>query len=288
MLDDRAGILSVADTGANPFFLADTCMSDILPFDIAAFGCHFRAGACSRAAYDVLDKYLFPSIPRSTEYTGTPTLRIQVEEHEDQFHLFADDTRIATATEPIGLVPDLIRWIDDWIVGRLTNLRAVHAGAVQLGDRVLLLPGRTHSGKSSMVEELLRRGAIYLSDEYALIDAEGQAHAYPRPLLVRNGGTRQIPLLPQDCNAPVAGQPAPVGWILELEYSDTEGWNVVTVPRSLGSLILLRHTPHILADCPDLLNNFQRAAADAECYTGHRMDVAAAADEILRLTGTMV
>jgi hypothetical protein len=263
-------------------------MSDILPFEIAAFGCHFRAVACSPDAYGVLDKYLFPSIPRLTECTGTPCLTIQIEERENQFQLLVDDARIAASTQPIGLIPDLIRWIDDWIVGRLTNLRAVHAGAVQLGDRVLLLPGRTHSGKSSMVEELLRRGAIYLSDEYALIDAEGRAHAYPRPLLVRNGGTKQIPLLPQDCNAPVARQPAPIGWILELEYSDTEGWNVVAVPRSLGSLILLRHTPHVLADCPDLLNNFQRAAADAECYTGCRMDVAAAADEILRLTGTTV
>ena len=47
------------------------------------------------------------------------------------------------------------------MIERLTTLRALHAGAVVWNQRALLLPGATHAGKSSLVAELLRRGATY-------------------------------------------------------------------------------------------------------------------------------
>lgn len=258
------------------------------PFEIAAFGCHLRAAASCEDGYDILDRYLFPSFPRLTPSAAAPDLCIEIEKFGDQLFLLVNGARIAAASEAIGLVADLIHQIDESIVRKLTLVRAVHAGAVQFGDQVLLLPGRTHAGKSSMVAELLRRGATYLSDEYALIDAEGRVHPYPRPLLLRNGNPSQTPVLPQDCHAPVAKGPAPIGWIMELQYRDTDGWNVLAVPQSHGLLILLRHTPHVLAEAPDLLDKFQRAAAHARCYTGTRMDAARAADEILRLTALTV
>ena len=71
---------------------------------------------------------------------------------------------------------------------------------------------------------------------------------------------------------------------MELEYEDGAAWNVSSVTQSEGMLILLRHTPHVLAETPDLLDRFQRAASRARCYAGRRTDAGKAADEILRLT----
>ena len=90
----------------------------------------------------------------------------------------------------------LIDCIDRAFIDQLKNLHAVHAGAVLFGNRAVLLPGKSFAGKSSLVAELLRRGATCLSDEYALIDGAGIVHAYPRPLLLRNGGHAQTPVLP--------------------------------------------------------------------------------------------
>ena len=109
---------------------------------------------------------------------------IRLDRVADQFQLSVDGVVVASAGRAISLVPDLIRALDDAVVQRLTTLRAVHAGAVLWGERALLLPGVTHAGKSSLVAELLRRGATYFSDEYALIDSEGRVHPYPRPLLL--------------------------------------------------------------------------------------------------------
>jgi hypothetical protein len=173
--------------------------------------------------------------------------------------------------------------LDDAVVPRLTAFRAVHAGAVLWGEQALLLPGISHSGKSSLVAELLRRGATYFSDEYALIDSDGRVHPYPRPLLLRNDSPEQFPVLPAECNASIGNSSAPIGWILSLAYLPESTWNVAAVPQSEGLLILLRNTPHILAESPDLVAVFQRASTGAICYAGQRPNVTEAVDQILRL-----
>ena len=133
--------------------------------------------------------------------------------------------------------------------------------------------------------ELVRQGATYFSDEYALIDAEGRAHPYPRPLLLRNGGSEQAPTLPAELNAKVGGEPAPVGWILSLEYQVGGAWRIEPVPQSLALMALLRNTPHTLADSPQIVTWFQKAVASASCFAGRRGDAAEAASHILDIAG---
>jgi hypothetical protein len=64
-----------------------------------------------------------------------------------------------------------------------TGLLAIHAGVVTRGDRLLVLPGRSGHGKSTLVAALLRCGWDYVSDEaLGLTWSEGQVIGYPRPL----------------------------------------------------------------------------------------------------------
>ena len=55
----------------------------------------------------------------------------------------------------------------------------LHAGVVGWGGRALLLPGRSFAGKSTLVEALVRAGAIYYSDEYAVLDLQGGSTPSP-------------------------------------------------------------------------------------------------------------
>ncbi len=112
-----------------------------------------------------------------------------------------------------------VKALDDVVIHRMKTFRAVHAGAVLIEGRALLLPGPSHAGKSSLVAELLRRGASHFSDEYALIDSQGLIHSYPRPLLLRNGSPVQTLVLPEELNASFVSHPAAVGWIMALDYS---------------------------------------------------------------------
>ena len=258
-------------------------MSSIYRFAVRAFGCNILVETSNHEARAILERYVFPSLPRMNTVGGSPDLRLRIVAIADRFQMWLDDVAVASACRAISLVPDLIRALDEAVVKRLTNLRAVHAGAVMLRGRALLLPGTTHAGKSSMIAELLRRGATYFSDEYALIDAYGLVHPYPRPLLLRNGCPEQVPVLPEECNASTGNAPAPVGWILSLEYVPGCVWNLAPVPQSEALLTLLQNTPHYLAESADMIEMFQRAVAGAACYAGRRPHAAHAVNEILQL-----
>src|SRR6266851_8913285 len=58
----------------------------------------------------------------------------------------------------------------------------VHAGVVGWNGRAIVIPGLSHSGKTTLVHQLVRAGATYYSDEYAVLDARGRVHPYARPL----------------------------------------------------------------------------------------------------------
>ncbi len=64
----------------------------------------------------------------------------------------------------------------------------VHAGVVAWQGRALLLPGVSHAGKSTLVAELVRAGATYYSDEFALLDSHGRVHPFARDLRIRRPG----------------------------------------------------------------------------------------------------
>jgi len=258
-------------------------MASVYHFVVRVFDCSIQVESPSVEAHTVLQRYIFPSLPRIANAVDKPDISIRVIQVADQLQLLADDVVVASSSRAIGLVPDLMRVLDDAVVQRLTTLRAVHAGAVLWRGRALLLPGGTHAGKSSLVTELLRRGATYYSDEYALIDSEGRVHPYPRSLLVRNGSPEQIPMLPDECNALVGEIPAPVGWILSIQYLPACSWDVTAITQSEALLTLLRNTPHILAESPEMVGVFERAVRGAICYAGRRNEATDAVDHILRL-----
>jgi hypothetical protein len=261
-------------------------MSSTHGFGLRAFGCNIRVATACLEAHTILERYVLPSLPRTDSTADQPDLVVRVDRVAEQFQLSVDDVAVASACSAISLVPAMVRVLDEAVIRRLTALRAVHAGAVLWDGKALLLPGATHAGKSSLVAELLRQGATYFSDEYALIDSEGRVHPYPRPLLLRNGSPEQFPVLPGECNASVGDAPVPVGWILSLEYQSAGTWSVAVVPQSEALLTLLRNTPHVLADSPDMMGAFQCAVAGATCYAGRRTEAVHAVGQILRLVGS--
>ncbi len=258
-------------------------MEETFSFEVHAFDCHIEATADCAESFAVLDRCIFPTLPRSGPIGADPNIALRVTRAGKAFQLSVDGHQAASAPQPIGLAPEIVHAIDEAIVQRLSARRAVHAGTVLCNGRVLLLPGATHSGKSSAVAELLRRGATYFSDEYALIDGDGLVHPYPRPLLLRNGGAEQVPVLAGELNAPVGDGPAPLGWIFLLDYKAGQSWRVLPMAQSLAVLALLQNTPHELAASPQMVEQFERAVAGATCYAGRRGDAADAALEILRL-----
>jgi hypothetical protein len=163
-------------------------------------------------------------------------------------------------------------------VTRLAHLVAVHAAAIEWEGQLILAPGASGSGKSSLSVAATEAGAAVLSDEYALINPlDGQVSGWKRPVRMRrDGATDRLDIA-------VASEPLPVGLIVFLEHqpgADNQ-WEPITPAHAAGKL--LSHT--ICArDRPDeSLDAALSVVRGARAVAGVRGEARPAIDELLAL-----
>lgn len=159
----------------------------------------------------------------------------------------------------------------------------VHAGVVGWKGRAILLPGRSFTGKTTLVAELLRTGATYYSDEYAVIDAAGRVHPYARPLSVRvegaPGGCERLP--PQAFGGRGGARPLPVGLVVMTKYRAGALWRPRTLSPGQAALALLENTVSARRGPARALAALGRALSGARALGCPRGEAAAAARSIL-------
>jgi hypothetical protein len=119
----------------------------------------------------------------------------------------------------------------------------VHAGAVGWRGRALLIPGHTHTGKSNLVAALVRAGATYYSDEFAVIDSLGRVHPYHRPISLR-GAPGELPrrVTAEELGGRNGTRPLPVGLVLDTVYRAGVKWRPRRLSPGQGLLSLLDNT----------------------------------------------
>lgn len=163
----------------------------------------------------------------------------------------------------------------------------VHAGVVALGGRAALLPGRSFAGKTTLVAELVRAGAAYYSDEYAVLDADGLVHPYARPLGVRGaGGAGRRRVTAAELAGASGAGPVPVGLVYVGEYRAGARWRPRRLTAGRGVLELLAHTVAARREPARALAVLGRATASATILKGARGEAAATAAAIWEaLTG---
>jgi hypothetical protein len=252
-------------------------------FGVRAFDSGIWVGSDNEEVRDLLDRFVLPPMPRGDVSTASADIKIAVRKSAGGFDIIVDNQRPVEAATIAEAALAAVKALDDALVRKLRSLRAVHAGAVVLDGRALMIPGSSHAGKSSLVAELLQCGAAHLSDEYALVDGDGRIHAYPRPLLLRDGGPMQKMVLPEEMNASFAMEPAAVGWILAVDYGPEANWDIHPISQGEAVMLLLRNTPHEMGQSPELIDLFTRCAAGAKCFAGSRGDVVDAAQRVLEL-----
>src|SRR6202140_208685 len=119
----------------------------------------------------------------------------------------------------------------------------VHAGVVGWKDGAILIPGLSHSGKTTLVDQLIRAGATYYSDEYAVLDERGRVHPYPRALGMRlPNGQESKRVRAEEIGAVVGSKPLRVGLVVSTSYKDGARWRPKQVTRGKGVLELMSNT----------------------------------------------
>jgi hypothetical protein len=139
----------------------------------------------------------------------------------------------------------------------------VHAGVVGWNGKAILIPGSSFSGKSTLVAELLRAGATYYSDEYAVIDASGRVHPYARDLRMRSPDAIRVKRKrAADFGAATGSKPLPVALIMSTTFKDGARWRPRQLTRGKAVLELLANTVSARSQ-PEMALSFLTKAVDS-------------------------
>ncbi|HEY4049215.1 MAG TPA: hypothetical protein VGM27_20330 [Acidobacteriaceae bacterium] len=159
------------------------------------------------------------------------------------FHLYKDNQRLLLCGQESQLLECLEADVTLQVAESTRRRVFVHAGVVSWGGRAILIPGRTFSGKTTLVAELVRAGAVYYSDEFAVIDHNGLVHPYARPLQLReDGGFRQTKRPVEELGGVAGHAPLLPGLVLLSRYEAGARWHPRHISAGQALLGLLDNT----------------------------------------------
>ncbi len=205
---------------------------------------------------------------------------------EEAFSVALDDQPVTGEVElevALGVLDAQVRAVvaanaRDWVF--------VHAGAVAAGDHALLIPGASFTGKTTLVAALVRAGAAYYSDEFAVLDSHGHVHPYPKPLSIRlanSGRTREMAA--HDLGASTGKRALPVSLIAITSYRPGASWRPESRPASAGALALLSNAVPARERPEQSLHAVRQAAAEAITLEGERGEAEATVPALLAALG---
>jgi hypothetical protein len=68
----------------------------------------------------------------------------------------------------------------------------LHAGAVFWNNQGIILPGKSFSGKTTLVKEFIKAGAVYITDDLTVLTKTGEILPFPRTLAIRTETGREL------------------------------------------------------------------------------------------------
>lgn len=176
-----------------------------------------------------------------------------------------------------------IRELEHWVAEHARDVVFLHAGVVALDGAAVLLPGTTHAGKSDLTAALLRAGASYGSDEYAVLTPDGLLHAYPRRLTLRTReGIDRVPA--SDLGASAFTEPVRVAAVADVRYEPGATWQVTELTRGQTAMRLLDNAVAAQSRPVEVLDTILAALGSLRVgVQGVRGEADLAAVEVLKL-----
>lgn len=254
---------------------------EIAPHQIAfeAYGVQLKACTTSPEILERIEPILPPTLRR---IDTSPELRpFGIVEEEDGTHSVYNATTQVTTNAPLELaVVTLENQMRSWVAMNAPNAIFVHAGVVEHEGRAIVLPGDSFAGKTTLVAALVRRGATYFSDEFAVIDHEGLVHPYPKLLSIRSEDSLTEADHHVESLGGVAGDAAaPIGLAVVTYYVPGGEWRPRHLTAGEATLALFAKTVPARSRPEESMRVLSTALTDATVLEGERGE----ADEFAEL-----
>lgn len=225
-------------------------------------------GLCQRLRETLPPEFVTPAEPAVVAVTYRVTALVPPGESEPgEFLIACDDVALFRAASEDEAYWWLRRDIDQTVARRAPGLLFVHAGVVGWRGVGIVIPGRGSVGKSTLVVELVRRGAVYYSDVFAVLDATGRVHPYRGMIGWGAEGNYQDLRLVREAGATA---PLPIGLIVSGAYDADVMWQPSVVRGPHAALALADSTVLAREQATDLQQFVELVAASAVELRGPR------------------
>lgn len=186
--------------------------------------------------------------------------------------------RVSGMAEQLDLLRSLLELC---IATNSPSLLFVHAGVVERNGQAIVIPGRSLSGKTTLVTALLRAGARYYSDEFAVLDAAGRVLPWARRLRIRLDGQppRHEPVEAFGELAPQAS--LPIGLIVVTAHRAGARWRPRALSPGQALLALMRNTCGVRQRPDRTIEILSRAVRSAPALASRRGEAADLAATLL-------
>jgi hypothetical protein len=150
----------------------------------------------------------------------------------------------------------------------------------------VLLPGRSFSGKTTLVAAFVRAGATYFSDEFAVLDEHGTVHPYLTRLSIRDGADDRYNVDVAQLGGVSGTTALPVGAIVMTSYRPGAVWEPRELTPGRAALAVLHNTVAAMTRHDEALPVLHRATSGALLLEGDRGEPDALVEDVLaRLSG---
>lgn len=208
--------------------------------------------------------------------------------HIRRLHLlYGNVERLARTGELDNLLEILRSDVNLYIAENAPWRLFVHAGAVGWKGRAIIIPGPSLSGKTTLVQEFLRAGASYYSDEFAVIDRRGFVHPFASPLGVRSANSNRQEMLPAEWFGSSIGiRPLPISCVIATSYRSGAKWKRRAISKGLGVLALVANTVAARKDPSRALSVLSTAVNGAQVLKSHRGEAREVVESVLESLAT--
>ena len=247
------------------------------------FGIQLQARAPSEEMLARIEACIPPMSKRIEP--GSDTKRFAIVEEGDGYHsVWNPNNMVCTHAGTEYALLTLEGQLRSWVAVNAPDAIFVHAGVVGHEGNAIVIPGDSFSGKTTLVSELVQRGATYFSDEFAVIDEQGLVHPYPKPLSIRS--IRDDEMIETDTPVEdlggVAGDAAiPMSVAAVTYYVPGAEWNPRRLSRGEGVLALLSRCVPARNRPEESLRFITAAAQNAVVLEGERGEAAEFAEMVL-------
>ncbi len=243
----------------------------------SAFGVRWDVRADDPAAFQLFLDHM-PTVSEPCRPARDGARSYALRSTGSAFELSADRVALARGSD-LGELGEVFQRDLEWTVAERAPRRVfVRAAAVGWRDRVIVLIGAPRSGKRTLVRALVRLGATYFSDDYAVFDGT-RVHPYPGRLPIwMEPGMHHAFLADGVHHEP---KPLPVGIVVFTSFCPGALWRPKLLSRGQALLGLLGQAAALRRDPTRVLRGLDAVTRACRALSGPRGDAPGAAQFLL-------